>query len=580
MRLAVTTRRLALLAFFVLLALAGMTGPASAHAQLEGTDPHAGDVLATAPALVTLAFGEPVESAADAVQVFDDHLHRADLGAASHAAGDTSRIQVRLRGHLHDGTYIVSWHVSSSDTHPVSGTFRFSIGAPSEVTGKVPVTGRNDSAGLVLGILRALGYAGLILAPGALSVLLLLWPAGLLLARTRRTLYAGLGLLTVSAVGSMFLEGVWASGQPWSALWVAPSSLDSHSRRFDTLYALRCYSLVLFGVLLAVTISSRTKAAARAAAPRRRNAPAARSPVAAGVPPWLPAVALGASAVLLMITWPLAGHAAAGTQTPLAITVDLLHLAAMAVWLGGLAVLAVSLPMAAARADLRAVLPRFSRVAFGCVVVLVASGTYQTWRDVGTLPALYRTTFGQVLLVKLAAVIGAIALGGLARLWVRRHLRAAGATSDEDAPVATFRRGLLAELGVGAGVLAMTAALVVLVPGRQAYIRPFDRTLTAAGLQVAVRIDEPRAGDTVLHMTARAQDGNAIPVTSMRGSLWLPAGRIGPLPLRPAGAKGAAADGREDIGLSFPRRGRWVVQFTVETSPLDATVFSLTVPVT
>src|SRR4051794_7026535 len=122
-----TIGRLALLAVLVLLALGAMTGTASAHAQLEGSDPHAGDILSTAPARVTLTFGEPVESARDAIQVFDDRLQRVDLAAVSSQPGD--RIQVGLRPRLHKGTYTVSWHVSSSDTHPVSGSFPFSIGA-------------------------------------------------------------------------------------------------------------------------------------------------------------------------------------------------------------------------------------------------------------------------------------------------------------------------------------------------------------------------------------------------------------------------------------------------------------------
>src|SRR4051812_50210582 len=87
MRSTRTIGRLALLAVLVLLALAAMTGTAPAHAQLEGSDPHAGDVLSAAPARVTLTFGEPVESARDAIPAFDDRLQRADPPAASPLPG-------------------------------------------------------------------------------------------------------------------------------------------------------------------------------------------------------------------------------------------------------------------------------------------------------------------------------------------------------------------------------------------------------------------------------------------------------------------------------------------------------------
>src|SRR3954470_2139391 len=128
MRLTYTMKRSALLTFFVLLALTAMTGRASAHAQLVSTDPHAGEVVRTAPTHVGLTFGEPVETSRDAVQVFDDHLRRVDRRSVSHPGGDSTRIAVALPGDLGRGTYTVSWHVSSEDTHPVAGSFRFSIG--------------------------------------------------------------------------------------------------------------------------------------------------------------------------------------------------------------------------------------------------------------------------------------------------------------------------------------------------------------------------------------------------------------------------------------------------------------------
>ncbi|MDQ2751069.1 MAG: copper resistance protein CopC [Actinomycetota bacterium] len=613
MRIRRVLARSALLAFVFVLTLIGLTGTASAHAQLQASDPHANDVLQNAPQWVTLTFGEPVEVADNAIEVFDDHLKRVDETTVSRVASDVNKVRVRLPAGLRVGTYTVSWHVSSADTHPVSGTFRFSVGAPSQVSGKVPVFGRNNSAGALLGIVRVLGYAGLILGPGALLVTLALWPAGLTLPRTRRILYLGLTLLGTSAIGSMFLEGVWASGEPLRAIWVAPGSLDSHSRKFDTLYAFRSYLLVLFGVLLVTALSTQTRIAERVAATSRRKprgvSPAVRPPVPHG----LTLAVLTVSTLLLMATWTLAGHSATGIQTPWAIAANMLHLAAMAVWLGGLVVVSVSLRPAERAADLAAVLPRFSRVAFTCVMVLVATGSYQAWREVGTIAALYRTTFGRVLLVKIVAVIVVVALGGVARRWVQRHLngstsqfmsplpatgatgarplRRAGGTavlerqpvaapSDARNPVRGLQRGVLMELGIGLLVLALTAALVVTVPARQSYLRPFTRTLTTTGLQVSVRIDAPRTGDTLLRMTARSADGKPVPVTGMRATMALPKAGLGPLPLRLPNAAGSAVSGSEKVGLTFPRRGNWVISLTVQTSPFDATAFSITVPVT
>jgi hypothetical protein len=103
--------------------------------------------------------------------------------------------------------------------------------------------------------------------------------------------------------------------------------------------------------------------------------------------------------------------------------------------------------------------------------------------------------------------------------------------------------------------------------------------MTGAGLQVSVRIDAPRTGDTLVHLTARSSAGKPIPVTGVRATMALPSAGLGPLPLRLPNAAGSSASGSEDLGVTFPQRGTWVISLTVQTSPFDATAFSVTVPV-
>ncbi|MDT4972117.1 MAG: copper transport protein, partial [Pseudonocardiales bacterium] len=85
--------RSALLGIVFVLTLIGLSGTASAHAQLEASDPHANDVLKNAPAWVTLTFGEPVEVADDAIEVFDDHLKRVDEATVSRVASDVNKVR-------------------------------------------------------------------------------------------------------------------------------------------------------------------------------------------------------------------------------------------------------------------------------------------------------------------------------------------------------------------------------------------------------------------------------------------------------------------------------------------------------
>jgi copper transport protein len=113
--------------------------------------------------------------------------------------------------------------------------------------------------------------------------------------------------------------------------------------------------------------------------------------------------------------------------------VDVLHLLAVATWLGGLTALLIAL-YRAPFIDSQAV-RRFSRTAFVSVCVLAATGLYQSWRQVGSWSALGHTSYGQLLLVKVGLVAVIIALAFFSRRWTAQlghHAPAAVATGVED----------------------------------------------------------------------------------------------------------------------------------------------------
>lgn len=125
--------------------LLGGAGPASAHAALTGSDPQDGAVVATAPKEVTLTFSEQVALGDDSIRILDPDGKRADTGAAPRdlQSGSTVKYGVSLHAGLPDGTYTVAWQAVSADSHPVSGAFTFSVGAPSKTTVALP----KDQAG-------------------------------------------------------------------------------------------------------------------------------------------------------------------------------------------------------------------------------------------------------------------------------------------------------------------------------------------------------------------------------------------------------------------------------------------------
>ncbi|WP_374969524.1 copper resistance CopC/CopD family protein [Terrabacter sp. BE26] len=552
--------------------------PASAHARLEESSPEAGSVLTTAPRTITLTFGESVEPSSSTISLYDDHFRRIETGPVLQVGSDGTRLQVPLPQTLGRGTFTVEYRVSSSDTHVVSGTFTFSVGAPSTVSGTAP-SGQNDLAGKLVGGARFLGFVGLALGPGLLLVLGLLWRDGLAVPAARRLLWTGLGLLVASTVVQRVLQGVWASGVPIASVWTSPASLDTHSRRFDQLMALRFYLVVGFAGVLGTTLArTRSAPAGRGAGDVRSSKPAprprrpARGSAAKAVeapPPAGPALVAvaGALAIGLVVTWALAGHAASDGLVVLSATANAVHLLALSVWLGGLALLAVCLTPRARPEGLDTFLVRFSALALTCVGIIAVTGLVLTWREAWPPEALVHTAYGRLLLAKLALVTVLVALGALARRWVARHRRAAGVTLGTGHgvhDVALLRRGVAAEVASGALVLALSSALVVMVPADQAYVPPSRAAVVVGPLHLEVEIPEPRPGDVVVTVTVRAGDGSAEPVRAMSGTATSAGGTR--VPLRPDASGGASSEGRTSFSAHLPATGGVTIRLSVTTS--------------
>jgi methionine-rich copper-binding protein CopC len=124
-------RTLAVLAVVVVALLAG-AGAAQAHSTLVSADPADGSAVGSVPAQVTLTFSEPVEPLGTQVVVLAPDGRTVSSGDAVLAG--TSVSEALVSG-LPAGVYRVEWRVTSSDGHPVSGTFGFTAAAGSPTAG-------------------------------------------------------------------------------------------------------------------------------------------------------------------------------------------------------------------------------------------------------------------------------------------------------------------------------------------------------------------------------------------------------------------------------------------------------------
>ena len=105
----------------------GMAFSAAAHAFLDHASPAVGSAMPTAPPRVTIWFTQNLEPAFSSITVTNAAGQRVDLGNVQVPPGHPDQLQVGVRP-LAPGTYTVSWHVVSVDTHPTQGTFTFQVG--------------------------------------------------------------------------------------------------------------------------------------------------------------------------------------------------------------------------------------------------------------------------------------------------------------------------------------------------------------------------------------------------------------------------------------------------------------------
>ncbi|MFE1032159.1 copper resistance CopC/CopD family protein [Streptomyces sp. NPDC058807] len=397
-------RTLVLLLLAAACALLAAAGPASAHAALTGSDPQQGAVVDKAPAQVSLTFSESVSLDDDSLRVLDPKGKRVDEGRPSGTGGTT--YTVKLHAGLPDGTYTVTYQVVSADSHPVAGAYTFSVGAPSETSVSVYTT---DAGGGVVGWLYGLGryvsYAGFIVLVGGAAFVLACWPRGSGVRPVQRLVVSGWLALTAATLVLLLLRGSYTSSGKFGDVFDLTLLGEVLQTKSGAALVSRLLLLAAAALFIAVLFGAYDK----------REGEEKRD-LSFGL-------AIGGTAVAagLAATWAMSEHASVGLQAGIAMPVDVVHLLAVAAWLGGLTALLVSLYRASAETPVPTLaVRRFSRVAFGSVVALVATGTYQSWRQLGSWTAFTDTRYGQLLLAKIGLVAVLVGVAYLSRRWTAR----------------------------------------------------------------------------------------------------------------------------------------------------------------
>ncbi|MDP8978489.1 MAG: copper resistance protein CopC [Actinomycetota bacterium] len=420
-------RRILVIVLLALVALISGAPGAWAHAAFVSSRPEPGTQLATTPGVVEIEFSEPLIADLSSLVVTDPGGRRWQrTGVRQHSM----RASV---GTTTPGVYEVEWKtVSPVDGHALRGSYLFGVGVtPTDVEAPAPFA--PQATDLLLAVARAVEYAGLLTAVGGLLV-------GCLARRepklgwVREWTELAFAVALIAGIVVVVGEALLAAPSPTAGAMARYLSAEPGVPRLGRLAATAT-------ALVATRFGARGISTGAAAA--------AIAALAAG------------------------GHAAAARPPWWGVTVDALHLLAAGLWAGGVLVLATLRPPGGWRGqEARRLLERFSPAAAWAFVATVAFGILRGAQELAGIGDLVATSYGQVLSLKIVAVVLMLPLS--LHAWRRRHAR----------PRA---EGALAVLAIAAA--ALLAAYPV-PPGRAAEDAQAEVPITDPSL--------PQTGDLTL----------------------------------------------------------------------------------
>jgi copper transport protein len=389
-------------------AAAAVVAPAAqAHAKLIASKPGDRAVLAQAPKRVVLRFDDTVRALPGTKAIRNGG--RSVLAGKPHIER-SRRLVIPLRK-LGDGDYSVRWRVLSDDGHTLEGVLAFAVGA-----GRAPPKAALSVGGGVSVrdvVARWFFLFGLLTAAGAAAFAFFVWTE----REGEPTRLYGL------MFGGFFATFLGASG-------LIPH--DGAATRAGAVYEAAGVVALVGAVVAAISIFDR----------RFRLLPQ-----------------LAALALLPLPT--LAGHALDRAQLrPLNAAVDVLHLGAAAVWVGGL----VALALAAQAGQLAPFARRFSTLAVVSVLVLAATGVGRALGELSAVSQLWSTGYGRAIVIKTGLLAGLVALGWFNRYRLLPHL----ARSADGGTLGRLRASAGTEVALAAGVVVAVAFLTDLPPGKRA----------------------------------------------------------------------------------------------------------------
>ncbi len=525
--------------------LGGTARQASAHAGLEVSIPSSNSVLEVAPTEIVLDFDEGIETSLTSILLYGAASQPILLDTPMAGSDDSvviAAVPTSSSSALVDGIYAVIWRVTSADGHVVDGAFSFQVGTSETGDGQALIDQVRDGAKADSSVRWWYGVGRFLSLFGAITLIgggwwLLRGPAEVLRRRRSRwmAVVSWLALLVGSAAAFALFAAQAVAGSLGDAL-ATDRWGDVATTATGRMILVRIALAVELGALLALR-RHRTQGWWRGAA--------------------------GAAGLLILYTFSASGHPNAQDPAALWIVIDLLHLAAITVWIGGLLALCLTSAATLSQPQGERMVRRFSLAASICVPIIVVTGVAQTLQLAGGLDDITVTDWGRLLLVKVTLVVGLLAIAGVSR-WLLHHDGAA-----------STRRTVTAEFIIGVLVIGLAAGMVGLPPVPPVASKLFDTQLTSAGLIATVSLGPGTVGGNEVHITITPPGGSITPVVGVTARVSLPAAEVpfAPVTLVREGPNHYSGS------VTLPRSGDWTFEVVVQITAADSVLLKTTVPI-
>ena len=454
---------------------------ASAHAYLIRTSPAASVTLNGPPSEVALTFDEAVEPRFALVSVTDVSAHQETTAAVRRSAANPDTLVAPLR-RVAEGWYLVYWRAISVDGHPVQGAFTFAVGPNPGPPPQFQIPHISQTATTTSLLVARWTMFLTVMAAIGLFVLRTVIARPVVRRVEETTLRAlTIAFVLVSVLGLLALP---ASLEESTAI----DSLRSFFA-FGTLVPLWrttafgrayvdmeiCFGLFCVAAWTAIWLD-------RPEGPRR------------SVAALLSLVGALAAAAAVLVLPGAGGHAAQTSPRGVTVMLDWLHLVSGSVWIGGLVGLLVlwrSLPAPRRVAGLTVCVPRFSNVAFVSVMLLLGTGVGESVVHLPVLAALWQTSYGKVILIKLGILLTAMAVASGNVLRTKPQLVGAPERPETGAPAARLLRRLVTvEVVLVAGAVFAAALLSSLAPPPPAFAEEGHATAKVGPGRVAATVHQ------------------------------------------------------------------------------------------